>query len=840
VNFLSIELMSGRSGFRHFFSILFVLSICTNAFSNTGISSLFISPPQASPTLTFLAPSRPHIGDTVTISGTGFDATNIINNKVFFVTVWYVRPGVFEYDSIQAEIIAVTDTTLTAITPSGTTQGVISVSVSDQYATAVFDLYFAVIPTLTSFIPDNGYVGDTITIMGTGFNAWHPWTNRAWDAEAIGATSTSIRVIIPIGAGTGPVRVSNGGLSSQSMFNFVVLPAISFLDQTDGEVGTSLNIYGSGFDPTQASGYQLTFNGIPAVIDAVYPTFIQTKVPFHASSGPVQLTFNSQIVKGSGLQFFVIPTNVIVTTYTPDSGTIGTPVKISGSGFDQAGPPLVVTFGGNVVAKIDSSDQYSIYTKVPLGAQSASISVTAGGISANGRIFTIKEIILDMKPRIAKVGDTIVVTGSGFYKDAPYYYAIYFPDTYVRPTSVTDTTLCFVVPSSASSSFIPLIVSDYNLNVNFKLPKLNIIPVISSIEPDTVIAGRQMEIVIHGTGLRHSAQIGLFDVIFPNNVEKEIYHVDDSDVSFTTTVPGTVPSGTVPLSVRIDSLVSQSIDLVVLPDTFPYTPPPPRLDISDVTAVSFKCSWNKGYRELGYILDVSKDNFQTFLPGYKALILTDTSKMILGLEAGTSYEFRVRSYSDTDTTALSITSYARVMTVPPPPLALPAIDVSISGFTCRWHSTKGTRSYLIDVSDDFFVHSISDETIDTTALVKITGGNLLSTFQYRIRAANYSGISDYSNIITVAMITGIPDESAIKIVTLYPNPANNQLFISGLNKDALQETTMIDAMGKVTPVSLNYQGDKVFAYDIRALPNGLYILQMVVHQKVIQLRFIKQ
>jgi hypothetical protein len=66
------------------------------------------------------------------------------------------------------------------------------------------------------------------------------------------------------------------------------------------------------------------------------------------------------------------------------------------------------------------------------------------------------------------------------------------------------------------------------------------------------------------------------------------------------------------------------------------------------------------------------------------------------------------------------------------------------------------------------------------------------------------------------------------------------VFISALNEEALNETMMIDAAGKVTPVSLNYEGNNVFAYDIQALPSGLYILQMVVHRKVIQLKFIKQ
>jgi hypothetical protein len=228
------------------------------------------------------------------------------------------------------------------------------------------------------------------------------------------------------------------------------------------------------------------------------------------------------------------------------------------------------------------------------------------------------------------------------------------------------------------------------------------------------------------------------------------------------------------------------------------------------------------------------------LPGFEEFVLTDTAKMIAGLEPGTRYVFRVRPYSDTDTTAVSSAAYGDVITVPLPPVALTATNVSTSGFICRWNSTKGADFYLIDVSADLFANSISTDTPDTVAVLTITGNNPPPILQYRVRAANNWGVSDYSNIITVAVVTGVGDEPSIEVVTLYPNPANSQVFISGLNEEALTETNMIDATGKVTPVSLNYQGDGLFSYDIHALANGLYILKMVVHQKVIQLRFIKQ
>lgn len=795
------------------------------------------------PVITTLTPSSAFVGDTVEIRGSGFGATNLAASKVFFVNRWYVLPSDYEYDSLQAEILFVNDTTISAIVPLGATQGVIAVSLNGQFATSMNSLSYNVIPTLESLLPDSGYVGDTVTITGTGFDAWHPESNRVWftngnNTYAIDATETSIDVIVPTGTTTGPVTVFTNTPRVTSTFNFHVLPAITYLGQLDGQVGTEISIYGNGFDPTLMSEYHLTFNGTPATISRVTSYLIYVIVPSRATSGLVRMVYNNTEVKGSGIYFSVIPEQPVINDFTPNSGTIGTSVLIHGSEFDQGGPPLTVSFGGGIAAEIDSFTNRAIYTKVPLGAQSGPVTITAGGRSSDGGpSFRVIETIFDMEPKRASVGDTILVTGTGFATYLPDYYTIFLNTAEsIHPISVTDTALSFVVPPDAFHSFEPLITSSYYLGTNFKLPLLSIIPLITSIEPDTVITGREMEIRIHGTGFPSGYLSERIAVFFSNGTVQPITS-QNTYTSFAATVPRTVGSGVVPVSVRIDSLLSLSVNLVVLPDTFPYTPRHPEIfGATDFTTTSFRCFWSSSYRALGYILDVTTDDFITFLPGYESLVLTDTSKIISGLEPGTRYGFRIRPYSDTDTATHQIFLYA--MTLPLAPVAVPAIDVSEAGFIiCRWLSVKGADGYFFEASENSFETFISAYIPeDTTAVLSIMNGHHPSSISYRVRAGNSSGLSDYSNVITL-LITSARNETAQ--VTFYPNPAKDQVFITGLYGGA-DESRVIDVNGKVMPLNMSNVNDNTHSIDIRGWPNGLYILQTVVNHKVVLLKFIKQ
>jgi hypothetical protein len=78
-------------------------------------------------------------------------------------------------------------------------------------------------------------------------------------------------------------------------------------------------------------------------------------------------------------------------------------------------------------------------------------------------------------------------------------------------------------------------------------------------------------------------------------------------------------------------------------------PAPGAPSATNITSTSFTANWNSSLSATEYRLDVSADNFSTFVPGYNNLQVLTTSKSITGLTAGGTYKFRVRSVNATAT-----------------------------------------------------------------------------------------------------------------------------------------------------------------------------------------------
>lgn len=85
--------------------------------------------------------------------------------------------------------------------------------------------------------------------------------------------------------------------------------------------------------------------------------------------------------------------SISIWSISPESGTIGSKVTITGQGFELDKNLVEVTFAGNVVAKIDTiinSQPMKITCVVPQGAQTGKISVKVGNLTAiSSQVFTL-------------------------------------------------------------------------------------------------------------------------------------------------------------------------------------------------------------------------------------------------------------------------------------------------------------------------------------------------------------------------------------------------------------------------------------------------------------------
>ena len=232
-----------------------------------------------SPYIISVTPSSGYPEDEITIVGKNLAYASSIN-----------------FDNIPAETVS-NDylSTMVVKVPSGST-GIVPMSIS-SYITEPsrtypnFNIFAFDVESLT---PDNGYIGDTVTISGNGFdeNVTVDFNGAAAVIDAY--TSTTITTSIPSAATSGPVTITRGEIQYSSPFT-MNLQLIS-VNPSAGYVGDEVVITGEGFDATTT----VTFNGsASATISEYTSTTLTTTVPDGATSGPITVTEGAHSISTS-------------------------------------------------------------------------------------------------------------------------------------------------------------------------------------------------------------------------------------------------------------------------------------------------------------------------------------------------------------------------------------------------------------------------------------------------------------------------------------------------------------------------------------------------------------
>src|SRR5439155_1319936 len=85
---------------------------------------------------------------------------------------------------------------------------------------------------------------------------------------------------------------------------------------------------------------------------------------------------------------FTVTVPPTITSLTPTSGPVATPITIAGTGFGATQGASTVTFNGTT-ATPTSWSATSIVVPVPAGATTGNVVVTVGGLASNGSAFTV-------------------------------------------------------------------------------------------------------------------------------------------------------------------------------------------------------------------------------------------------------------------------------------------------------------------------------------------------------------------------------------------------------------------------------------------------------------------
>lgn len=179
-----------------------------------------------------------------------------------------------------------------------------------------------------------------------------------------------------------------------------------------------------------------------------------------------------------------------------------------------------------------------------------------------------------------------------------------------------------------------------------------------------------------------------------------------------------------------------------------------------ITSSGFTATWSSVYGATGYAIDISP--VSNFSSSVTTQTTSSTSYSAGSLTAGTTYYYRVRASNASGQSVNSNT--VTVITMPPAPVATSAGAVTTTSFNANWSVTAGASSYLLDVSTDgnfgSFIPGYNGFSLTATsaAVSSLTAG---STYYYRLRAVNASGISGNSNTISIITLPVAPIANAI-------------------------------------------------------------------------------
>ena len=279
----------------------------TSTFDNVTITS---GTPYATPEITGITPTSGGIGQSVTINGSGFGATQGSSSSQF-------------NGASATSITSWSDTQIVAIVPSGASTGPVTViengiGSNRNYA---FTLYN---PVISSLAPPSGPVGGTIAISGSGFGSSYTGNTVKFngvtaDINTMDWTDTNIVAYVPSGATSGPATVTVGGVTSNSVTFTVSGGAnVTGISPTSGPIGTSMVITGTGFGSTQSDSTLSFWGGTTPTITSWSDTSISTTVPSGTVSGPVSVTVAGETSTGP---VFTLTSGATVTDSLGNSTT---------------------------------------------------------------------------------------------------------------------------------------------------------------------------------------------------------------------------------------------------------------------------------------------------------------------------------------------------------------------------------------------------------------------------------------------------------------------------------------------------------------------------------------
>lgn len=307
-----------------------------------------------------------------------------------------------------ASFVVISATEINATAPANGLTGPICVTTPGPF-TGCSSTDFVFPPRVSSFTPNGGSPGTTLTIQGVNFQGATAVTFEGGAAATpftVSPDGTSITTTVPGDAVSGPITVTGPAGSGTSSMIFRLPPSITGFTPPRGGPGNSIAISGLNLTDTTA----VAFNGLSAsAFTVLSDTLVNATVPAGATNGPISVT----TLGGTGVSStaFEIAATPVISTFNPTKGTAGTIVTITGTNFSGA---TAVQFNG-APATFTLNSPTQITATVPSTATNGTIAVTnAEGVGASAALFYLPPVLSSFAPNGGAPGALITLHGNNF------------------------------------------------------------------------------------------------------------------------------------------------------------------------------------------------------------------------------------------------------------------------------------------------------------------------------------------------------------------------------------------------------------------------------------------
>lgn len=376
------------------------------------------------------------------------------------------------------------------------------------------------------------------------------------------------------GGGSFTYAINDGAVTAAPGDDATVTLALSELDAGDSETsmsacwsltGDDITDPTSGFvnfDPATATSVDITIPIDDAAADGDSATLSIADTCDHGSDGTA--TNLTDTANGTATAMITVEaeTTVTVTNVSPNHGTTGTDVTITGEGFTGA---TAVSFGGVNVSSFTVDSDTQISTTVPNGLTPGAVAVAVTGPAGTGTLpsaFTVEAstpdepTITTVAPGSGPVGTTITITGTNLATTTG---VTVGGVTATDLDVVGDTSVTAVVPDSLDPGTYDVAVTTEGGTATaddaFEVTESDA-PTVTDLDPDSGTAGTS--VVITGTNF-----VDVTAVTF-GGVDAESYTVD-SDTQITAVAPEGMASG------EVDVVVSTEVGDSATSDASKFT-----------------------------------------------------------------------------------------------------------------------------------------------------------------------------------------------------------------------------------------------------------------------------